>query len=405
MEQLHFISEGTLFALLTFITGYTLLLSLSGWIGYKSIIEDNRIQIKRYNRIAILIPAYKEDSVIEKVATHMKQLDYPKKTYDVFVIADSMKESTIKKISKQVEVIEVSFDNSTKSNSLNYALNKIEEHYDIAIISDGDNILDESFLKKINRAYNLGAKAIQGHRIAKNTNTKMAVLDAASEEINNHIYRRGLNGLGLSSAIIGSGMAFDFTLLKRLMQNNHAVGGFDKILQLELLENRVKIEYIHEAIIYDEKVETIRSFQNQRKRWISAQIKYLIRNFSKGWKQLYIGNFDYFNISVICGIMPPRAFLVALFLLIVIIVMIFPQSTLIGSTYWAGLTFSYVMALIICIPRMIVHPSFLLALLYLPATLINMILALLKIKKADEKFIHTEHSNSTISNVFHKNGS
>ena len=236
MEQLHFISEGTLFALLTFITGYTLLLSLSGWIGYKSIIEDNRIQIKRYNRIAILIPAYKEDSVIEKVATHMKQLDYPKKTYDVFVIADSMKESTIKKISKQVEVIEVSFDNSTKSNSLNYALNKIEEHYDIAIISDGDNILDESFLKKINRAYNLGAKAIQGHRIAKNTNTKMAVLDAASEEINNHIYRRGLNGLGLSSAIIGSGMAFDFTLLKRLMQNNHAVGGFDKILQLELLE-------------------------------------------------------------------------------------------------------------------------------------------------------------------------
>jgi hypothetical protein len=50
--------------------------------------------------------------------------------------------------------------------------------------------------------------AVQGHRTAKNTNNSWAILDAISEEINNNIFRKGHRVLGLSSAIIGSGMAF-----------------------------------------------------------------------------------------------------------------------------------------------------------------------------------------------------
>ncbi len=402
MEQLFLISEITLFCGLTFIALYTFILSISGWIGYRSIEKRKKPISERLNKIAILIPAYKEDAVIEKVAHNMNQLDYPKNAYDVYVIADSMKKSTLEKISKKVKVIEVSFEKSTKSKSLNYALDRISGVYEIALISDGDNFLDNTFLTSINKAYNRGSKAIQGHRIAKNTDTKMAILDAASEEINNHIYRRGLNGLGLSSAIIGSGMAFDFKLFKELMSNNKAVGGFDKILQLAVIERQIKIEYLHKAIVYDEKIDNPKSFQNQRKRWVSSQLKYLSKNFFKGWKLLFKGNFDYFNISIICGMMPPRIILIGILCIVSLLLLFLPEISVFGVTYWVGLTIFYLFTLLICIPNMVIHPSFLLALLHIPAAFVNMLLAIFKTKNADERFIHTKHTNSSVTNIFRK---
>lgn len=402
MEQSIFLLEILFFSFLAFVVIYTLILSVSGWVGYKSEIHKSQTDNNLINRIAILIPAYKEDSVIEKVSQEMNQLVYPKSAYDIYVIADSMKESTIERIKELVNVINVSFKKSTKSKSINYAFAQIKKNYDLVVISDGDNILEESFLTKINNSFNSGAIAIQGHRIAKNTNTKMAILDAASEEINNHIYRRGLNGLGLSSAIIGSGMAFEYNLLKDLMLRNEAVGGFDKILQLAVIEKGIDIKYLHEAIVFDEKIENVKSFQNQRKRWISSQIKYLGSNFFKGWKQLFRGNFDYFNIAVICGIMPPRIIVLGVLFTLSSILLFFPQLSQIGSIYWLGLTILYITTLILSIPKMFLHPSFLLALLHLPVAFANILLVLFNLKKADEKFIHTKHSNSTISNVFRK---
>jgi hypothetical protein len=53
--------------------------------------------------------------------------------------------------------------------------------------------------------------------LQKNTNNSWAILDAISEEINNNIFRKGHRVLGLSSAIIGSGMAFRYNYFKTLM--------------------------------------------------------------------------------------------------------------------------------------------------------------------------------------------
>ena len=86
-----------------------------------------------------------------------------------------------------IKVIEVSFENSTKSKALNEAMRRLEKNYDYAIILDADNLMEPEFLKKMNNAFNSGYQAVQGHRKAKNLNTNYAILDAASEEINNNI--------------------------------------------------------------------------------------------------------------------------------------------------------------------------------------------------------------------------
>jgi cellulose synthase/poly-beta-1,6-N-acetylglucosamine synthase-like glycosyltransferase len=104
-----------------------------------------------------------------------------------------------------ITTYEVTFETSTKAKALNYAMSQLTEQYDIALILDADNIMATDFITKLNATFDLGYQVVQGHRTAKNTNSPTAILDAISEEINNHILRKGHRALGLSSALIGSG--------------------------------------------------------------------------------------------------------------------------------------------------------------------------------------------------------
>lgn len=41
--------------------------------------------------------------------------------------------------------------------------------------------------------------------------------------------------LGMSAALIGSGMAFEYSLFYKAMMSNTSVGGFDRVLEMKLL--------------------------------------------------------------------------------------------------------------------------------------------------------------------------
>ena len=134
----------------------------------------------------------------------------------MYIIADSFKNKTIEQLEKLpckcftrllLPIVQ-------KPNHLTSALKIFSHDYDIALICDADNMLAKGFLKKINDAFMNGAKAIQGRRVAKNLDTSFAILDSCSEAINNNIFRKGANALGISSSVIGSGMAFEFDTLK-----------------------------------------------------------------------------------------------------------------------------------------------------------------------------------------------
>ena len=172
-----------------------------------------------------------------------------------------------------------------------------------------DNVMAVDFLTKINGSFGHNYLAVQGHRTAKNLNTSLAILDAISEEINNHIFRKGHRVLGLSSAIIGSGMAFRYDYFKQLMSTVTAVGGFDKEIELKMLKAGHKIAYLDDAFVYDEKVQKAEVFSNQRRRWLSAQLHYFRLYFWNSFRDLlFKGNLDYFD-KAIQFIQPPRVLL------------------------------------------------------------------------------------------------
>lgn len=390
------ILEIVLFAYLAFGALYILLFSVAGLLKPKSRRKD-KAEVTR--RFAVLIPGYKEDAVIIEVAKEALKQDYTNDKYDVIVIADSFKQKTLKVLKDlPIKLIEVSFETSTKSKALNKAMAEIGDDYDVALILDADNIMETNFISKINIAFDEGFTVVQGHRMAKNTNTSFAILDAISEEVNNHIFRKGHRALGLSSGLIGSGMAFDYSFFKATMANIKAIGGFDKELELTLLRDGETIEYLDDAIILDEKVQNATVFANQRKRWLSAQFVYFKRFFWSGLKALFLhGNINFFDKSYQM-IAPPRVILAGFVSVIALtsylVQLFFPEISayfLVPPIAWIS-TFAVVVIAFLCaIPRAFYNKKTLKALLTLPKAFTLMFLLLFKLKGANKKYIHTQH--------------
>jgi len=373
---------------------YFLVFSVAGTLRKKNNSSNYALAVKR---IAILVPAYKEDNIILSTAKSLLQLDYPKYWFDVYIIADSFQPSTILQLKNlRVNVIEVAFENSTKTKSLNAAFKQITKPYDIALICDADNILCDDFLRQINYEFSNGVKAVQGKRVAKNIDTDFAVLDGCSEAINNHIFRKGANALGLSSAVIGSGMAFEFDTVKNILSEISAVSGFDKPLQLKIVESGNKIKYLENALIFDEKIDNPNAFKQQRKRWLLSQFTYLKEFFVPGFKQLFKGNFSYFNLAVLNNLVPPRVLLI--FALLLLTALSYAVQTPIIFELFAAITLLYFIALMIALPHQLLSKKTFAAVLQLPKATLLMVGSLFTLKKAKNVFIHTMHTKNEINN-------
>lgn len=370
--------------------------------GFASLLKQQHKKqvLQKQRKFAVLIPGYKEDNVIVDVAADALLQDYPKHLFEVIVIADSFKPETITALKAiPVRVVEVVFEVSKKSKALNKCMEVIGDQYDIAMILDADNIMEHDVLTQINEAFNKGFLAVQGHRMAKNTNTDFAILDAISEEINNKIFRKGHRVLGLSSALIGSGMGIDYALFKSTMATVDSVGE-DKEVEMKLLKQGYKIEYAENARVYDEKTSKKEVFVNQRRRWIAAQLEFFRKYFFDGlWHLLRFGKLDYFD-KVLQMVQPPRILLAGLLFLFSVkelFLFVIQQNEATGfvpAGFWFVALQLTVLTLLISTPRHFYHLRTAKALLSLPHGFILMFKSLIKVKGASKRFIHTTHEHT-----------
>lgn len=381
--------ELVVFAYFSYVVAYSLLFSIAG-LFYK---VPSFLSVKKndhFNKIAVIIPAYKEDAVIIEVARQALSQSHPKSQYDVIVIADSLKQATIDELKKlNIIVHEVHFERSTKVKSLQSVLNTYEG-YEIAVILDADNIMQGDFLEKINICYANGWRVIQGRRTAKNRNTSFAVLDGLSESIANHINRQGAIALGLSSPLIGSGMAFNFVLLKEIMNTIDSVVE-DKELQIKILDRGEQIHYLKNAVVLDEKIDNPEVFKNQRTRWMSGHYAHLRSDFSKGIKSLFKGNLSIFNITILFSIQLPRMMNLGLLGIITLVCTLFHSFLPLPFWYWIVLFGSYLLSFALAIPSSYYNRSLINAVLQAPKAFFIIMLLHFKLKGADKKFIHTPH--------------
>ena len=341
----------------------------------------------RLTKFLILYPAYKEDRVITNAVEQFLLQNYPKDCYQLVVISDHMQPETNEYLRKlPITVLIPTFEKSSKAKAMQFAINQVQGNFDNVVILDADNVVRPEFLSQLNILCSV-YDAIQCHRCAKNANNDVAVLDGASEEINNTIFRKAHNRLGMSSALIGSGMCFDYELFKKnVFQLSTA--GEDREMEALLLHQEVFIKYAPDIHVFDEKVSNQDNFQRQRMRWMTAQIQSLLSNLPKIPGALIHGKINFVDKTIQQALIP-RSILIVLLGGISVFMTIFMPS---WCEKWWVLFALLAVALFIAIPSQLRFRSFA-KVFAIPGLVLRMLKNILHIDHKNTDFIHTEHNS------------
>jgi cellulose synthase/poly-beta-1,6-N-acetylglucosamine synthase-like glycosyltransferase len=347
---------------------------------------------RKQHRVLVLFPAYKEDKVIVESVRSFLEQEYPRELYRVVVVSDKMQPETDEALKQlPVELINARFENSSKAAALNLAIEQQgDREYDIVTIMDADNIAAPDFLQKINDAYDFGIQAIQAHRTSKGGATDVVILDTVSEEINNSIFRKGHTRAGLSSALIGSGMAFDYAWFARSMPKVTSAGE-DKEFELLLLKEGFFIDYLEDVWVYDEKISGTSAFYRQRRRWIAAQFDLLWKGIRYLPRAISAGNVDYCD-KIFQWLLPPRIVLAGFIFLLAILWLILDWTV---SLKWWGALFLLLCALSLAMPDELYNASFKKALRKIPVLFVLSAINMFRTKGVNRRFIHTRHGEET----------
>ena len=340
----------------------------------------------KQSRFLILYPAYKEDRVIINAVDNFLLQDYPKTHYTVAVISDHMQPETNEYLRQlPITLLEPVFEKSSKAKAMQYAINEVKGAFDQVVVLDADNVVRPDFLSQLNILCTV-YDAIQCHRCAKNADNDVAVLDGASEEINNTIFRKAHNRLGLSSALIGSGMCFKYELFKKNVFELKTAGE-DREMEALLLHQEVFIKYAPDIHVFDEKVSNQDNFQRQRMRWMTAQVQSLLSNLPKIPDAIIHGKINFVDKTIQQALIP-RSILIVLLAGISVLMTIFMPS---WCEKWWALFALLAVSLYIALPRQLRYQS-IAKVLAIPGLVIRMLKNLLHIDRKNTDFIHTEHS-------------
>ena len=339
----------------------------------------------KLNKFLILYPAYKEDRVIINAVENFLLQDYPSTHYTVAVISDHMQPETNDYLRQlPITLLEPVFEKSSKAKAMQYAINEVKGDFDQVVVLDADNVVRSEFLSQLNILC-MVYDAIQCHRCAKNADNDVAVLDGASEEINNTIFRKAHNRLGLSSALIGSGMCFKYELFKKnVFQLSTA--GEDREMEALLLHQEVFIKYAPDIHVFDEKVSSQDNFQRQRMRWMTAQVQSLLSNLPKIPNAFIHGKINFIDKTIQQALIPRS-------ILIILLTGISILTTIITPFWcekWWILLGCLAIALFIAIPSQLRFRSFG-KVLAIPGLVLRMLKNILRMDISNTDFIHTSH--------------
>ncbi|MBI1315868.1 glycosyltransferase [bacterium] len=366
--------HGVVFGLMVFQVGYLLVFATAAALGYRT----HHPEAEPLS-MAILIPGYKEDRIIRETVRSALAHDYPSDRFRVVVLADQFQPDTLEQVRQMgAEAVEVRFEQSTKAKSLNLGLTYLAEQPgtpEAVFVLDADNLMEPGVLRGVSNALQNGYRAVQAHRTARNTDTAFALLDSANEEIGNSLFRSGHRKMGLPSALIGSGMGFEFGLFRQIMNDIRDVSGEDKLIDLKLAEAGIDVEFLPGHKVLDEKVSNSKNFTQQRTRWVGVQIYFFKRHFWEGFRKLFQGNSAYFD-KVLQLSLIPKVLLMGL---------LFPMGLLDAvfgwPWFWWELAALLALSMLLALPRKLYTWPMFKAVLTLPMAFIGMVKAIARIDR------------------------
>lgn len=333
---------------------------------------------------AAIITAHKDTRFIKPLVDSFLKQSYS--NFIVYVVADDCNITELQFQDDRIKVMKPEPAFHAKIKSIKYAVDNFIRKHDVLIVFDSDNLVHPEYLVNLNRYFQCGFRAVQTHMLSKNTDTVYAKLDSIGHIYNTFVERQSRMELGLSSSILGLGIAIDTELYKQVMYKD-SLGGFDKKLQADVIQAIPQLAFAQDAIVYDEKVDDGETLEKQRTRWIYTYFKYFTINkklLVNGIRQLNFNRF-FFGLTTL---RPPLFITVgSAFLFMITGYFILPIITVI----WAVILFLFILSFILIVLTQSRQKGMSKALFFIPVIVWRQIVAFLKIKKAKSDFLKTEH--------------
>ncbi len=333
----------------------------------------------------IIITAHQETEFILPLVDSLLKQHY--KRFYAYVVADDCATESLQFGDDRIIILKPEPALHSKIRSIHYALDHFIKKHDAVIIFDSDNLVHPDFLSVMNSHFRKGYKVVQADFKPKNIDSNYARMDAIGDMFNFFIEREARMRLGLSSAIWGSGIAFDYDLYKGIKYKD-MLGGVDKKLQSHFVQQVDRIAFAPQAILFDEKIASAKSLENQRTRWIHSYFKYFKDSFQVFRKGITGLNFNlaYFGFVL----MRPPLFIVlgCSFLVTVADYFIDLRLFYIWLGIWASFLFSFVA--IVAIKGKDIR--FIKTIFLIPLFVFRQVMALFKMGKAKRSFMKTQHT-------------
>ena len=222
------------------------------------------------NKFAVLIAARNEEKVIGELIDSLKNQNYDKNKYEIYVIVNNSTDNTYNIAhEKDVNVIRCKGKISSKGDALKYIFKTLKQRDDIDAyaIFDADNIVDKNFLLNMNSTLNNGFNVAQGYRDTKNIKDNWLTSSYAMlYYIQSMFINKARFNMGKSAYLNGTGIVIRKSVIDKY--------GFDVKTITEDIEftalcalNNEKIAFVENAITYDEQLSKLSTSFTQRKRW------------------------------------------------------------------------------------------------------------------------------------------
>lgn len=291
------ILQYSLFTLIGFLLGYQVFLGL---LAFRARRVTN-LEAETRRKFAIIVPAHNEEKMISKTIYSLFGLVYPKKLYDLIVVADNCSDKTARIARNLGATVMERRDEKKrgKGYALRWAMDQLltsDNDYDALIVVDSDSLVSGNYLEVMNHYLESGSEVIQSSDLVlPRPDTWSIETTRIGFLLYNHVKPLGRKVLGFNMGLRGNGMCFSTDLVRRIPWQSWALTE-DLEYGLILMLQGVKIDFAPEAHVWAQMPVNASNAESQRTRWEFGRFemvrKYATGFLKKAWEQKSIKYLD-----------------------------------------------------------------------------------------------------------------
>ncbi|MCL2442611.1 MAG: glycosyltransferase [Treponema sp.] len=285
-------------------------------------IKQKRLINPKKNKIAVIIPARNESTVISHCLNSLTAQTYDPQYFDMhIVIADEADPTMEIAAAYERAYVTIVSEQTSKGEALDGVLKKIltetPDKYDAFLIVDADNLAAPDLLEEMNNALSSGKQIICGKKLVKNWENRRrdsrsfisnctALTWTQLDELGN----RGRNVFGISITIIGTGLMVRADVIKE--NNGWPYRSLTEDYEMTadaILKGWTSMYYSH-AKVYTEEATDAKTAFKRKMRWIKGYTQCQRQYRKKIVKQIFSSGIRWRSFDFLYGAYPLGAFFV-----------------------------------------------------------------------------------------------